>query len=48
MGFVDGSLRLIDKTWKTEIIVKDAHKKALISLKWSSDSYSLVTAGEDG
>ena len=47
MGFVDGSLRLINKTWKTEIIVKNALKEALISLKWSSDGYSLVTAGED-
>jgi len=26
----------------------EAHKGAVISLKWSSDGYSLVTAGEDG
>jgi intraflagellar transport protein 80 len=48
VGFVDGSFRFINKTGKTEKIVTDAHKGALISLKWSSDGYSLVTAGEDG
>jgi intraflagellar transport protein 80 len=33
---------------KTEKNVPEAHKGAVISLKWSGDGYSLVTAGEDG
>ena len=48
VGFVDGSFKLITKSGKIEKIVQEAHKGALISLKWSSDGYSLVTAGEDG
>ena len=47
MGCVDGSFRLINKTGKTDIIFKDAHKGALISLKWSNDGYSLVSAWEN-
>jgi intraflagellar transport protein 80 len=48
VGFVDGSFRLISKLGKSEKTVLEAHKGALIALKWSSDGYSLVTAGEDG
>ena len=33
---------------KTEKTITDAHKGALIALRWSSDGYSLVSAGEDG
>jgi intraflagellar transport protein 80 len=28
--------------------VQEAHKGAVISVRWSSDGYSLMTAGEDG
>lgn len=48
IGFVDGSFRIVTKVGRTEKTVQDAHKGALISIKWSSDGYSLVTAGEDG
>ena len=48
IGFGDGSFRLVSKLGKLEKNVTDAHKGAVISLKWSSDGYSLITAGEDG
>ncbi len=48
IGFGDGSFRLITKMGKTEKNVSEAHKGAVISIKWSGDGYSLVTAGEDG
>jgi len=45
---VDGSYKLISKLGKLEKSVQDAHKGALISLKWSHDGQALATAGEDG
>jgi len=48
IGFGDGSFKLVTKLGKLEKNVTDAHKGAVISLKWSSDGYSLITAGEDG
>eukprot|EP01016_Furgasonia_blochmanni_P034705 TRINITY_DN3774_c0_g2_i1.p1 TRINITY_DN3774_c0_g2~~TRINITY_DN3774_c0_g2_i1.p1 ORF type:complete len:779 (-),score=217.27 TRINITY_DN3774_c0_g2_i1:42-2378(-) len=48
VGFSDGSFRLITKLAKIDKNVTDAHKGALISLKWSNDGSALATAGEDG
>jgi WD40 repeat protein len=48
IGFGDGSFRLVNKVGKVEKSVVEAHKGAVISVRWSSDGYSLMTAGEDG
>lgn len=48
IGFADGSLRIQQKTGKVERHVNEAHKGAIISLRWSQDGNSLVTCGEDG
>ena len=48
IGFVDGSFKIITKLAKIEKTVADAHKGALIALKWSKGGVDLATAGEDG
>jgi len=48
IGFGDGSFKLVNKIGKVEKSVQEAHKGAVISVRWSSDGYSLMTAGEDG
>jgi intraflagellar transport protein 80 len=48
VGFADGSFKLFGKNGRLDKNVPDAHKGALISLKWSYDGGALATAGEDG
>lgn len=48
IGFVDGSFRIITKLAKIEKTVSDAHKGAVIAVKWSKGGVDLATAGEDG
>ena len=45
---MDGSFKIITKLAKIEKTVADAHKGALIALKWSKGGVDLATAGEDG
>lgn len=47
MGCADGTMRLLSETGREEKKV-DAHRGAVIALRWSYDGTSLVTAGEDG
>ncbi|CAD8115923.1 unnamed protein product [Paramecium primaurelia] len=47
IAFSDGSFILQQKTGKVEKKEKEAHKGAIISIKWSVDG-SLATCGEDG
>jgi len=47
MGFADGSFRLMSDTGREEKKV-DAHRGAIISLKWSYDGSAIATSGEDG
>ena len=48
VGFADGSFKLYNKNGKIEKNVTDAHKKCIISLKWSYDGGALATASQDG
>ena len=48
IGFADGSFRLYNKSGKLEKNSADAHKKSIISLKWSFDGGALATASQDG
>ena len=48
VGFADGSFKLYNKNGKIEKNVGDAHKKCIISLKWSYDGGALATASQDG
>lgn len=48
IGFVDGSFKIITKLAKVEKTIADAHKGALITLKWSKGGVDIATAGEDG
>jgi len=47
IGCADGSFRIISETGREEKRI-DAHRGAVISLKWSWDGSALATAGEDG
>lgn len=47
LGCADGSFRLISETGREEKKV-EAHRGAVIALKWSFDGSALATAGEDG
>lgn len=47
LGCADGSFRLISENGREEKKV-DAHRGALIALKWSFDGSAIATAGEDG
>merc|ERR1719382_979091 len=47
IGCTDGSFRLMTETGREEKKV-EAHRGALISLKWSFDGSAIATAGEDG
>mmetsp|Transcript_41136 Transcript_41136/g.110537 ORF Transcript_41136/g.110537 Transcript_41136/m.110537 type:complete len:765 (+) Transcript_41136:107-2401(+) len=47
VGCADGTFRFMSDTGREEKKV-DAHRGALISLKWSFDGSALATAGEDG
>jgi len=44
----DGSFKIIAMNGRVEKTVADAHKGAVISLRWSYEGTALVTAGEDG
>ena len=48
VGFADGSFKLYNKNGKLEKNVADAHKKCIISIKWSYDGGALATASQDG
>lgn len=48
VGFADGSFRLYNKNGKLEKHANEAHKKCIISLKWSYDGGALATASQDG
>jgi intraflagellar transport protein 80 len=49
VGFVDGSIKLINKNGKVDKhITVETHKKSVISLKWSYDGGALATTGQDG
>jgi len=50
LGCADGTFRLLSETGREEKRVegKDAHRGAIIALKWSFDGSALATAGEDG
>jgi len=47
IGCTDGSFRIISEAGREEKKV-DAHRGAVISLKWSFDGSAIATAGEDG
>mmetsp|Transcript_12370 Transcript_12370/g.35119 ORF Transcript_12370/g.35119 Transcript_12370/m.35119 type:complete len:759 (+) Transcript_12370:80-2356(+) len=47
LGCADGTFRLISETGREEKRV-EAHRGAVISLKWSFDGSAIATAGEDG
>eukprot|EP00928_Gymnodinium_smaydae_P032421 TRINITY_DN23485_c0_g1_i1.p1 TRINITY_DN23485_c0_g1~~TRINITY_DN23485_c0_g1_i1.p1 ORF type:complete len:759 (-),score=120.02 TRINITY_DN23485_c0_g1_i1:147-2423(-) len=47
VGCADGSMRLVSDIGREEKKV-DAHRGAVISLKWSPDGSAIATAGEDG
>lgn len=47
LGCADGSFRLVGESGREEKKI-DAHRGALISLKWSFDGTAIATAGEDG
>ena len=44
----DGSFRLMSKTGRVEKTVANAHKGAVVTVRWSYEGNALVTAGEDG
>ncbi|EFC50188.1 hypothetical protein NAEGRDRAFT_77945 [Naegleria gruberi] len=44
----DGSFRLVSKTGRIEKTVANAHKGAVVTIRWSYEGNALVTAGEDG
>ena len=44
----DGSFRLVSKTGRVEKTVPNAHKGAVVTVRWSYEGNALVTAGEDG
>jgi intraflagellar transport protein 80 len=46
-GTTDGRLRLVTRTGKVEKVV-EAHRGALICVRWSHDGTALATSGEDG
>eukprot|EP00357_Protocruzia_adherens_P036295 CAMPEP_0115012696 /NCGR_PEP_ID=MMETSP0216-20121206/24908_1 /TAXON_ID=223996 /ORGANISM="Protocruzia adherens, Strain Boccale" /LENGTH=748 /DNA_ID=CAMNT_0002381837 /DNA_START=628 /DNA_END=2874 /DNA_ORIENTATION=+ len=48
VAFSDGSFRLINKNFRASEVTKEAHKGAVISLRWNHEGTSLATAGEDG
>lgn len=48
IGFADGSFRLYNKSGKLEKNNTDAHKKSIISLKWSFDGAALASVSQDG
>lgn len=48
IGYADGSFKLYNKSGKLDKHVPDAHKKSIISLKWSYDGGALATSGQDG
>jgi len=47
LGCADGTFRLVSESGREEKKV-DAHRGAVISLKWSFDGSAIATAGEDG
>jgi len=47
VGCADGSFRIVQESGREEKKV-DAHRGAIISLKWSYDGSAIATAGEDG
>lgn len=47
LGSADGTFRLMSENGREEKKV-DAHRGALISLKWSFDGSAIATSGEDG
>jgi intraflagellar transport protein 80 len=48
IGYADGGFRLFTKNCKLDKHVADAHKKSIISVKWSYDGGALATCGQDG
>ena len=48
VGFADGSFKLFTRNGRLEKNEPNAHKGAIVSLKWSYDGGALATAGEDG
>jgi len=48
IGFADGSFKLYNKSGKQEKHMPDAHKKSIISVKWSYDGGALATSSQDG
>jgi WD40 repeat protein len=48
IGFEDGSIKIVSKFGKIEKNIPDAHKKSITCLKWSHDSQTIVSTGEDG
>ncbi len=48
LACTDGSFKFINKAGRIEKSVTDAHKGAVIALKWSHDGSTLATGGEDG
>jgi intraflagellar transport protein 80 len=47
LGCADGSFRLVSESGREEKKV-DAHRGAVISLKWNNDGSAIATSGEDG
>jgi intraflagellar transport protein 80 len=48
VGYIDGTFKIFNKSCKLEKHVTDAHKKSIISLKWSYDGNALASSGQDG
>jgi len=45
---IDGSFKIVSKTGRVEKQVPDAHRGAVITIKWSYDASTIATGGEDG
>ena len=48
LSCTDGSFKILNKTGRAEKNIPDAHKGAVICIKWSHDSSTIATGGEDG
>ena len=47
VGCTDGTFKIISKTGRVEKSV-EAHKFAVVAIKWNADGTALVTVSEDG
>mmetsp|Transcript_9747 Transcript_9747/g.36287 ORF Transcript_9747/g.36287 Transcript_9747/m.36287 type:complete len:855 (-) Transcript_9747:37-2601(-) len=48
VGCTDCTFRLISKNGRVERTIKDAHKGAVVKVKWNYEGSAIATCGEDG